>query len=94
MKKNMLALACLGLTLGLTPTGTARADDGYWSHIKTDWLDGNHTVFGKVIDGLAVVDAVKQADLIKSVKIEADADPALTRTTIGTLRASAGRLLM
>lgn len=38
MKKNMLALACLGLTLGLTSTGTAQADDGYWSHIKTDWL--------------------------------------------------------
>ena len=42
------------------------------THIKTDWLDGKHTVFGKVIEGLDVVDAVKQGDVITSVKIEGD----------------------
>ena len=47
------------------------------THIKTDWLDGKHTVFGKVVDGLEVVDQVKQGDKIKSVKIEGDADAAL-----------------
>ena len=47
------------------------------THIKTDWLDGKHTVFGKVSEGLDVVDAVKQGDAIKSVKIEGDADAAL-----------------
>ncbi len=47
------------------------------THIKTDWLDGKHTVFGKVLEGLEVVDAVKQGDTIKSVKIEGDADAAL-----------------
>lgn len=47
------------------------------THIKTDWLDGKHTVFGKVTEGLEVVDAVKQGDAIKSVKIEGDADAAL-----------------
>ena len=47
------------------------------THIKTDWLDGKHTVFGKVVEGLEVVDAVKQGDAIKSVKIEGDADAAL-----------------
>ena len=47
------------------------------THIKTDWLDGKHTVFGKVVDGLGVVDQVKQGDRIKSVKIEGDADAAL-----------------
>lgn len=44
------------------------------THIKTDWLDGKHTVFGKVTEGLDVVDAVKQGDAIKSVRIEGDAD--------------------
>ena len=34
------------------------------THIKTDWLDGKHTVFGKVTEGLDVVDAVKQGDAI------------------------------
>ena len=47
------------------------------THIKTDWLDGKHTVFGKVTEGLDVVDAVKQGDAIKSVRIEGDADAVL-----------------
>ena len=47
------------------------------THVATPWLDGKHTVFGKVVEGLDVVDAVKQGDLIKSVKIEGDADAAL-----------------
>ena len=47
------------------------------THIATPWLDGKHTVFGKVIQGLDVVDAVKQGDLIASVKIEGDTDAVL-----------------
>ncbi len=47
------------------------------THVATPWLDGKHTVFGKVIEGLDVVDAVKQGDAITSVKIEGDADAAL-----------------
>lgn len=41
------------------------------------WLDGKHTVFGKVIEGLDVVDSIRQGDAIKSVKIEGDAQAAL-----------------
>jgi peptidyl-prolyl cis-trans isomerase B (cyclophilin B) len=47
------------------------------THVATPWLDGKHTVFGKVVEGLDVVDAVRQGDGIKSVKIEGDADAAL-----------------
>ena len=47
------------------------------THVKTDWLDGKHTVFGKVTEGLEVVDAVKQGDTIKSVRIEGDAEAIL-----------------
>lgn len=47
------------------------------THGATPWLDGKHTVFGKVIQGLDVVDAVKQGDLITSVKIEGDTDAVL-----------------
>jgi len=47
------------------------------THVATPWLDGKHTVFGKVVDGLDVVDKVAQGDVIQSVKIEGDADAAL-----------------
>ena len=42
------------------------------THVPTPWLDGKHTVFGKVIEGLDVVDAVAGGDAIASVKIEGD----------------------
>ncbi|MDR1505508.1 MAG: peptidylprolyl isomerase [Treponema sp.] len=35
----------------------------------TPWLDDHHTVFGTVIEGLQVVNAVKQGDKIESVTI-------------------------
>ena len=40
------------------------------THVVTDWLDGKHTVFGQVRSGQDVVNAVKQGDELKSVKIE------------------------
>ena len=47
------------------------------THVACPWLDGKHTVFGKVTDGMDVVDKVKQGDTIKSVKIDGDIDAAL-----------------
>jgi peptidyl-prolyl cis-trans isomerase B (cyclophilin B) len=42
------------------------------THIKTDWLDGKHTVFGKVTAGQDVVDAVAQGDTINKITIQGD----------------------
>lgn len=39
------------------------------THKATPWLDGKHTVFGHVIKGQEVVDAVQQGDKIESIKI-------------------------
>ncbi|WP_417236769.1 peptidylprolyl isomerase [Bizionia paragorgiae] len=39
------------------------------THIATDWLDGNHTVFGKVIEGQDIVDAIAQGDSIETLEI-------------------------
>ena len=39
------------------------------THVATPWLDGAHTVFGKVITGQDVVNAIKQDDVITSLKI-------------------------
>jgi len=35
------------------------------THVETPWLDGKHTVFGSVIEGQDVVDAVEQGDDMK-----------------------------
>ena len=47
------------------------------THVATPWLDGKHTVFGKVVEGLEAVDKVEQGDHIRSVRIEGDADAVL-----------------
>lgn len=39
------------------------------THVKTDWLDGKHTVFGNVVTGQAVVDSIKGNDLLKKIVI-------------------------
>lgn len=41
----------------------------YITHIATDWLDGKHTVFGKVIEGQDIVDAVAQDDTLDTLEI-------------------------
>ena len=39
------------------------------THNATTWLDGKHTVFGKVLSGQDVVDSVAQGDQLKSVTV-------------------------
>ena len=39
------------------------------THVATPWLDGKHSVFGHVVEGQDVVDAVAQGDALESVEI-------------------------
>ena len=39
------------------------------THVATPWLDGKHSVFGQVLSGQEVVDAVQQGDVIESVSV-------------------------
>jgi peptidyl-prolyl cis-trans isomerase B (cyclophilin B) len=39
------------------------------THVPCPWLNGKHTVFGKVTSGLEVVDAIQQGDVMQTVVI-------------------------
>lgn len=39
------------------------------THVPTSWLDGKHTVFGHVVEGQEVVDAVEGNDVLKTLEI-------------------------
>lgn len=51
------------------------------THVATPWLDGKHTVFGKVAGPAdqTVVNAIRQGDSILSITISGDADGLLQR---------------
>lgn len=39
------------------------------THVETPWLDGKHSVFGRVVEGQNVVDAIEQGDSMNEVEI-------------------------
>lgn len=50
------------------------------THVETPWLDGRHTVFGKIVadSDQEVVNSITQGDTITSVTIEGDVDALLS----------------
>ncbi len=40
------------------------------THVATPWLDGKHTVFGRVTDGQKVVDQIRAGDRMTKVEIQ------------------------
>ena len=57
-------------TLSMANAGPATNGSQFFiTHGATDWLDGKHTVFGYVVEGQEVVDAVAQGDAMEKVEI-------------------------
>ncbi len=46
------------------------------THVPTPHLDNMHTIFGQVISGQEVVNAIQQGDVIKSIKIKRNGEKA------------------
>ncbi|MBP7478074.1 MAG: peptidylprolyl isomerase, partial [Chitinophagales bacterium] len=47
------------------------------THLATNWLDGKHSIFGKVIEGLEVVNKIQQDDKIDSIRIVRESPEAI-----------------
>jgi FKBP-type peptidyl-prolyl cis-trans isomerase len=60
------------------------------THIPTNWLDGKHTVFGHVIEGQDVVDAVEGNDALESIEIIRVGDEAKNWNAIEAFRTFEG----
>lgn len=60
------------------------------THVETAWLDGKHTVFGHVINGQDVVDAIAQGDEIEKIEIIRVGDEAQKWNAIEAFRTFEG----
>jgi peptidyl-prolyl cis-trans isomerase B (cyclophilin B) len=57
-------------TLSMANSGpNTNGSQFFITHVPCPWLDGKHTVFGKVVKGQTVVDRVKEGDVIEKVTV-------------------------
>ncbi|MGQ2984130.1 peptidylprolyl isomerase [Flavobacterium sp.] len=60
------------------------------THVATPWLDNKHTVFGNVVEGQDVVDAIAQGDKIETLEIIREGEEAKKWNAIEAFRTFEG----
>lgn len=60
------------------------------THVPTSWLDNKHTVFGQVVEGQDVVDAVAQGDILEALEIVRVGDEAQKWNAVEAFRTFEG----
>ncbi len=71
-EKEALAISHEKGSLSMANAGpNTNGSQFFITHIVTDWLDGKHAVFGKVVDenDQKVVDSIEQRDVINTINI-------------------------
>lgn len=80
--------AAVGMALSGKDTGGSQ---WFVTHSPQPHLDGGYTVFGRVIAGMDVVDAIERGDLIRTITISEGAAPPASRPASKPVRQSSGR---